>query len=492
MIKYLVNKKWIGFVLWVATLVAASAQTNIYSGSPNRIVVFARFNGDAEMDTPRSYFEDMFNGETNSLRAYFKSVSNNKLIINSLMFPVDQGSYEMKYPYFCYDSSWKGSYPVCKGNDITSLYDINIGFILKELSAKITNSGNVPDASALDVNNDGYVDNFVIVFRGAGRGPGKGIYTPQTGTVSTTFTTTNGEITLNGKIIKNYTITYERNSLDTHCRFLLSSLGFPAQYRNLKSLPRSTGQWDPMDGPLLSLPLVYNRMKYSQSTWIENIPQITEPGVYTLSEAGHADNNAYKILSSNANEFWVLEYRDKTNTWDKAIPESGLIIYRVNSTFSGSVGANAEIYLYRKNGTPTVSGDIADAPFSDNNGRTTFNNLSNPYSFLTDGTISDDVDISDIRFQGDKMTFKVNKVIAGVENLVSDSWKVFANHPAKTISVTGEGASALTLSDMQGRLIGSYNLSKGKDIDTSSFVPGIYIARLSGISEYKVFKVIIK
>ncbi len=468
------------------------AQSNLFTGTQNRVVVFARFNGDPEIDTPRSSFESMFNGENNSFRSYFKAVSNNQLMVNSLMYPQNSGvndSYELKYCYYCYDNSWKGTYPDCKGNDITSLFDINIGFIIKELVAKLEESGNLPDASTLDGDNDGCIDNFVIIFRGAARGANKGIYSPQVGKVSSTFINANGQIQLKGKTIQNYTITYERNSLDTHCRFLLEYMGFPVQYRYASTLARTVGAWDPMDGPLLSYPLVYNRMKYTNGNWIDNIPQITEPGVYSLSPVGSATNYAYKILSSDSQQYWVLEYRDKSAAWDTNLPESGLIIYRVNTNYTGSLTTNPEVYLYRKNGTFTEAGNINNAPFSDLNGRTLFNSGSNPVSFLSNGTISDDIDISDIRFDNGKISFRVNKAYTSLNTVTINDWKACFVSGTHVLQLQGEGMEQLIVTDISGRILGNYSIRGLSQIELPGLNPGVYLAVVKGESGTKIIKI---
>jgi M6 family metalloprotease-like protein len=488
---------FLSFIIAFFTIVIVQqmhGQSNLFVGSQNRIVVFARFNGDPDIDTPRTNYESMFNGETNSLKSYFKAISNDKLTINSLLYPQNTAtgnSYELKFCYFCYDTSWKGSYPNCKGSEITSLYDINIGFIIKDLAAKLNASGELPDASVLDSDNDGIIDNFVIVFRGAARGIGKGIYTPQIGEVSSIFTNTNGIIQVAGKTIKKYTITYERNSLETHCRFLLSSLGFPVQYRNTNTQPRSVGAWDPMDGPQLSYPLVYNRMKYTKSNWISAIPQISAPGTYSLSSANNGTNNAYKILSSNPKQYWVLEYRNKSVTWDTNLPESGLIIYRVNENYTGSVNSNSEVYLYRKDGSSTVFGDILNAPFSDLNGRTAFNSTTNPISFFTDGTVSNDIDVSDIKFDNGLVSFKVNTVIMDVKTANYNEWSLFVEPSSRTMLLRGEGIKDLTVYSVSGSLVVKSTVQGVSSVQLPNLKPGIYLATLKGELGEKVIKFIL-
>lgn len=471
-----------------------SAQTDLYTGSQNRLVVFARFSGDPEIDTPRDNFENMFNGDSNSLKAYFKAVSNDKLQLNSLLYPANAGinsSFELKYCYYCYDSSWKGNYPNCKGNDITTLFDINIGFIIKELAEKLEATEGLPEASALDCDNDGNVDNFILVFRGAGRGNGKGVYTPQVGVISETFTKVHGPIQLKGKTISKYTITFERNSLDTHCRFQLRHMGFPVQYRNSGNYIRSTGAWDPLDGPALSYPLVYNRMKYTANNWITDIPEITEPGEYMLSSADRPTNNAYKMHSSDAGQYWILEYRDNAVTWENKLPEKGLIIYRVNTLYTGSVTNTPEVYVYRQDGSPTVAGDLTKAVFSNTNGRAAFNETTNPYPFLTDGSVFSELDISDISFKDDKMSFRVNKVLTGLQSIGTDEWTVYTDLDSRTLNWTGEGVESVSIVDLSGRVVGTFE-AVTHAVALTDLPLGIYIVRLKGRNIEKRCKFIVR
>ena len=484
------------FLILTGFSLHSASQTNLYVGTQNRIVVFARFNDDPELDLPRSNFENMFNGEDHSLKAYFKAISNGQLTVNSHLYPVNteiNSSFELKYCYYCYDNYWKGNYPNCKGSDITSASDINIAFIVKELADKLENAGNLPEASMLDNDNDGCVDNFVIVLRGAGRGAGKGIYTPHVGTISEVFTRAQGPILLKGKMIKNYTVTFERNSLETHCRFLLSYMGFPDLYCAQGATPRYVGTWDPMDGPRLSYPLVYNRMKYTDNSWISDIPEITQTGEYTLSPASHATNNAYKICSADPQQYWILEYRDNSIPWENNLPEKGLLIYRVNTKYSGVAGKNTEIYVYRKDGTLSISGNVAEAVFSDINGRTAFSPGTNPYPFFADGSIFKDLDISDINLRADKVSFRVNNVYTGIRNADAGGWNIYVSKDApRTLCLGGEGIEEISIYDLSGCQINTFKTIHGTEFDLSGLSSGIYIARLKNCTKEQMHKFILK
>ncbi|MFR8836018.1 T9SS type A sorting domain-containing protein [Bacteroides nordii] len=481
---------------FIAYSLALAAQTNLHVGTQNRVVVFARFKDDPEIDTPRSYFDRIFNGENNSLKSYFKVISNGQLTINSYLYPANTGentSFELKYCYYCYDNDWKGNYPNCKGKDITSASDINIGFIIKELAGKLEESENILEASMLDNDNDGYVDNFVIVLRGAGRGPGKGIYTPHVGTISEVFTKAQGPILLKGKTIRNYTVTFERNSLDTHCRFLLNYMGFPNAYPTQGSSPRFVGPWDPTDGPQLSYPLIYNRMKYSNNNWINSIPEIIQPGEYTLSPAHEATNNAYKISSSDPQQYWIVEYRDNGAAYENNLPEAGLLIYRVDTRYSGVAGKNTEIYLFRKDGTPNCPGEVTEAAFSDINGRTAFSSETNPYPFFTDGSTFNDLAIYDITLKNGLISFRINKVYTDIQESYMSGWNIHvASDSPRTLLLQGEGIEEVSIFDLSGRSLHSFNINNKKSIKLSDLASGVYIARLRNDVKEQMYKFILE
>lgn len=190
-----------------ASLVAADTGDS-RTDERNRIVVLARFQNDPDFEEPQSYYEEFFNGPGEmSVQSYFKALSNGKLKINSSIFPMNEPtssehSYELKYCFYCYDSDWSKSFPECKGKDISAgLADVSIGFIIRELAEKITSQvdGNLYDRDA-----DGYIDDFVMVFRGGSRGTDKGVHSPQNGELSERFINANGDIELGGKKIKKY------------------------------------------------------------------------------------------------------------------------------------------------------------------------------------------------------------------------------------------------------------------------------------------------
>ena len=115
---------------------------------------------------------------------------------------------------------------------------ISIGFVIRQICDAVENDVNADD---FDLDKDGFIDDFVIILRGGGRGTENGIHSSHTGTVSDRFITNNGEISLGDKRVRNYTILFERTSLATQCRYLLSNLGFPWLYLKKTGKERPVG-----------------------------------------------------------------------------------------------------------------------------------------------------------------------------------------------------------------------------------------------------------
>lgn len=137
----------------------------------------------------------------------------------------------------------------------------------------------------------------------------------------------------------------------------LHTLGAPDLYRTAGEAGDPVGRWwDLMAGPHLtaSYPLAYTR---SELRWMD-IETLKESGTYTLWPAeGASGNRAYILKTSRSDsEFFVVEYRKKPENkqdYDYYIPESGLIVYRVNNAvdYHTNKEGNNYIYVFRKDTT---------------------------------------------------------------------------------------------------------------------------------------------
>ena len=100
-----------------------------------------------------------------------------------------------------------------------------------------------------------------------------------------------------------------------------------------------------------SYPLVYTRSKLG---WMQ-IETLKDSGTYTLWPAEGASGSRAYILKTprSDSEFFVVEYRKKPENrqdYDYYIPESGLIVYRVNNAvdYHTNKEGNNYIYVFRK------------------------------------------------------------------------------------------------------------------------------------------------
>lgn len=139
----------------------------------------------------------------------------------------------------------------------------------------------------------------------------------------------------------------------------LHTLGAPDLYRTAGEDGDPVGRWwDLMAGPNLtaSYPLAYTR---SELRWMD-IETLKESGTYTLwPTEGVSGTRAYILKTSRSDsEFFVVEYRKKPEIenrqdYDYYIPESGLIVYRVNNAvdYHTNKEGNNYIYVFRKDTT---------------------------------------------------------------------------------------------------------------------------------------------
>ena len=137
----------------------------------------------------------------------------------------------------------------------------------------------------------------------------------------------------------------------------LHTLGAPDLYRTAGENGDPVGRWwDLMAGPnfTASYPLAYTR---SELGWME-IETLKDSGTYTLWPAEGASGTRAYILKTprSDSEFFVVEYRKKPENrqdYDYYIPESGLIVYRVNNAvdYHTNKEGNNYIYVFRKDTT---------------------------------------------------------------------------------------------------------------------------------------------
>lgn len=302
--------------------------------------------------------------------------------------------------------------------------------LVQETLNKLINSGQLSSDTDIDLNKDNVVDNLTIVVPCESGNTNSLFYGHKSNYA--------GEEKINEKSVSYYNILPESSAyLSTGqegviIHEFLHSQGYPDLYHssNDSNSGIPVGSWDIMaqTSTYVSHPLAYLRSAYSGWFKIETIT--TSQTGYSLYSATAAtketkDQQAVIIKTDYSDsEFFVVEYRqqgtDASNSYDYAIPGSGLIIYRVNTAYETNfTGPPDMIYIfrpgdnYRTNGFEQGAGDLRKAFLSYESGRTSYGSsdlskgLADGAITYSDGTNSGIV-ISNVGSAGgDRITFDI-------------------------------------------------------------------------------------
>lgn len=390
-----------------------------HEGLLNNLVIFIRFSDQTEFqDSSCQIYARRMNGDFPSLKDYYNAVSYGKLNVSTSFFPAIGGETIEGVNVKSYqDPETQGYYQVYdsannpKGYINESERRTRESSLLKKAIDWATTNHLIPSSLNVDGDNDGYIDNIIFIVRGNAPGWSELLWPHQWVTTL--------PASVNGKIFRNYIIMPEDYvSVQTTCHEFYHTLGAPDLYHYTDyngTYIAPVDMWDLMDygaGHISS----YMKWKYADKKWIENIPVIDSFGTYTLNPLASPTNNCYKLASPfSKDQYFVIEYRRKiANTYESALPGSGLIIYKIDSRFTGNANADGvyrfdEIYAYRPNGSPRVNGDTKDAFFSAESERTRFNSITtNPRCFLNDSS-NGGIAITNIGSAGETISFDIVK-----------------------------------------------------------------------------------
>ena len=416
-------------------------------GTLNNISIFIRFSDDTEFTNSYSDIDNMFNDVSEnaiSLRSYFRAASYGAIEIPTTFYPGHTDdviiSYQDTYPRSYFEPYNESTNP----NGYQDNERAEREFSLLERAVKYINSNYpVPTELNIDYDNDEYVDNVCFIVRGD-VGAWSSLLWPHKWALQ------DRTVLINGKRVWTFNFqladatSYFNTS--TMCHEMNHSLGAPDLYHYYNGTNLSpVGSWDLMENNATPPQHcgAYMKMKYGH--WIDEIPEITQAGTYSLNPISSSTptNVAYKIQSSDPNQYYVLEYRKNTSLFETALPGSGLLIYRIDTRYSGnadydpSIGIYDEVYIFRPGGSASVNGNLSSAYFSSNVGRTEFSASTSAYPFFTDGTIDNDFRIYNITNAGNTISFTYGSssnceaptnLVASIENNnVTLSWDAVNN-----------------------------------------------------------------
>jgi M6 family metalloprotease-like protein len=395
--------------------ISVTRDTRTNTGTLNNLVVYIRFSDQSEFQLSRGAYDLKFNADGEgaiSLYTYYHEVSYQSLEIISQHFPICEMNVNLSYvdshPRDYYSPYNFSSNPIgYSGNDERTSRE-------HELLVNAVNfiAAEVPIDLDIDHNNDNLVDNVCFVIRGGNDGWAELLWAHRWSLFSQ-------EVYIHDKRVLDYTFQPEtQNDISTLCHEMFHALGAPDLYHYNNSNYSPFGSWDIMNSGFGHMSA---HMKYRYGGWIQEVPELVESGTYYLQPLLEAENNCYRIsIPGNENEFIMLEYRKRVSgSYEENLPDSGLLIYRVNTLYEGNAqGPPDELYLFRPGGSPNSGGSVNGAGFSADSGRDTFSDYTDPYGFLTDGSLAGVV-INDIGWAEDSISFRFAPGLGNLSGYVS-------------------------------------------------------------------------
>ncbi|PKN77693.1 MAG: hypothetical protein CVU48_10760 [Candidatus Cloacimonetes bacterium HGW-Cloacimonetes-1] len=381
-----------------------------HTGQFNNIVVFIRFADDPPFSNDLNYYDEMFNAtgdHVNSMKTYFTEASYNQLNVDSFFFPADNNGVIVTY----IDSQPRNYYrPVSQGNPIGYNPNDDNERTMREqgmLANCIAAVGpQIPTTIDVDGDDDGKVDNVCFIIQGSSDAWAELLWPHR-------WVLYYANATIHGAQVWDFNFQLETfmfsSGASVLCHEMFHSLGAPDLYRYNDTTITPIGDWDLMAGNANPPQHMSAWMKYKYGQWLPTIPQITESGTYTLSPvAGSATNNFYRIPSWRANEYYVLEYRKGSGTYDYNLPNNGLLVYRLDTRLNGNAsGPPDELYIYRPmSSNTTTNGAINMANFSLQSGRTKLNESTIPNGF-TGSNNTGGLNLYNVGFAGDTISFSI-------------------------------------------------------------------------------------
>lgn len=401
-----IGRKMFSLLLSISCICTASLTEFEYSSAKaavetvHNIVLFAQFENPENynfMDNRVDEIDEMCNNSetVRSLAGYIDTVSYGQMNVEC-HFPQLQDGVITPYQFTQPESSY-----------------LNPELAAIEAIENIT----VPEDMPLDGNNDGVVDNIILIVDASAESADSTFWPCAIGVHGLEI---NGKST--GMLNLHNSISLFENYISggagVLCHEFMHSIGYPDLYRSGRTgIP--VGQWDIMasNSVFVQYPLAYMRSRVSG--WLDS-ETITSDGTYTLSPASSDSGNRLYLLKTplSDTEFFAVEYRQQgaaySEEMDVKIYGSGLVVYRVNTEISGNYKSDKdEIYVFRPGETvlDAGEGDIFSSNYGGEDRLTeigSFNfedGIAEDALVYSDGTNSG-IKLSEITMDGDTLSFK--------------------------------------------------------------------------------------
>lgn len=328
--------------------------TVIDSYDLGNVVVFIRFADETDFVASHTYdyYDDLFNGHTNSLRDYYLEVSNNTYEIDTI-FP----STEIIYYTDTHNRGYYQPYDIITNpsgytdEDESSLREYNL---LSNAIYWLEDSALIDESVVLDYNHDGRVDVVTFLISGQVDQWGDLLWPHQYAFYNSLenydeFYTNAPSI--NDTYVFEYTFqligesieesTYFNLGVFAHEMFHVISATDLYHYYSGDDFS-SVGNWDIMDATSATPSHMLLYMKEYYGGWEQDDFNVSTDGTYTLNVTTSLTDNLIIIDLGYSNEYLYIEYRKQTGVYEVNLPDEGVIIYRVDKDYEGD--GNVEGY----------------------------------------------------------------------------------------------------------------------------------------------------
>ena len=345
--------------------------------------------------------ETLVNTNNNSLRNYYKALSNGKLDINSTIATVTKNGVTDYFIHEAKNISKDDMYS-------TTPNSLEANLIKDALDELDLYPNNVPSASELDANNDGIIDSItmLVINEGDNKVDVKSdnnmlLWPHHWGTNNLCRPTINGK-TVSGYMLFTSDMIDYGGALGTcscYAHEMGHQLGFADLYETKDGGACNVGKWDLMSENALQYMNSYSR---KVAGWLEDgqFVKLSTNGTYTLKPVNYDEESVlnggtltnpticyYVEDPKYKGQYICFEYRKKDGLFESTLPNAGLLIYRIDTNLvvnqyylpsNNYSTTSASMHIMRPVGqtTPAIYGGT-------NN--TTFGIATNVYSTVTSG-----------------------------------------------------------------------------------------------------------
>ncbi|MGE5352593.1 MAG: YCF48-related protein [Acidobacteriota bacterium] len=412
------------------------------TGELSNIVIFIRFRDEPEFDTGISYYDGLFNsGNDISMHNYLAKISDGKLSVKSRFFSFNSQQKIISYR----DAHCRAYYQPYDQIANDSGYSDEVygtDSYMREL-ALLTNAiksiqDKVPANLNVDGDNNGLVDNVCFIVSGMPTAWSTLLWPHMS-----EFSNTEDSPEINGKKVFQYNLQLDGflklSGPGVLAHEMLHSIGFPDLYHYDDDGVDPVGPWDVManTGNVPQHPGIY--MKAHYGNWRDNISEIKADGRYYLKPVSSPGGQGYIIRSPNSyREYFVVEYRKKTDVFESSLPGEGLLVYRIcpfkygNSLSGGKKHVPDEVYIFRPTNGMVRNGEIWNAGLCAEGKYSAIGDDMDPACHLCDGAKSG-ISIMNVGTCGDSIGFDLR-----ITPWVSKLPAVLSPLPPEKVSKAGE------------------------------------------------------